>query len=268
MQNTTNYGLKKPESTDYIDINDFNENADIIDTQLKENAEGLTSLEKTAATKEEVQTLSETVTVHKNEDATLTQKGHVQLSSAIDSESESLAATPKAVKQAYDLAQSAFQAGNNVKSNTVGALLQVDGSLPISKDSNWVDIISQIGNIQTGTGYAQGSLTTAYNLGSFYYPDDTRPSSSINQIEIIQDFGFVPSFIVAIQRSYYKPYVIIYNSKLKTREILVLSGGDENTNNVRLVHTFSNNKGTAYVNSSGFCIPSIISATTEWFAFE
>lgn len=61
MQNTINYGLKKPESTDYIDINDFNENADIIDTQLKENADGLTSLEKTAATKEEVQTLSETV---------------------------------------------------------------------------------------------------------------------------------------------------------------------------------------------------------------
>ena len=69
MQNTINYSLKKPESADYIDINDFNENADIIDIQLKENADGLTSLEKTAATKEEVQTLSETVSAYKNETA-------------------------------------------------------------------------------------------------------------------------------------------------------------------------------------------------------
>jgi phage-related tail fiber protein len=37
-------------------------------------------------------------------DATLTEKGFTQLSNATDSTSETLAATPKAVKAAYDLA--------------------------------------------------------------------------------------------------------------------------------------------------------------------
>lgn len=36
MLTTTNYGLKKPEGTDVVNIDDFNGNADIIDTKLKE----------------------------------------------------------------------------------------------------------------------------------------------------------------------------------------------------------------------------------------
>ncbi|EPG6460589.1 TPA: phage tail protein [Citrobacter freundii] len=43
-------------------------------------------------------------------DATLTEKGFVQLSSATDSTSEALAATPKAVKAAYDLASGKYTA--------------------------------------------------------------------------------------------------------------------------------------------------------------
>lgn len=43
-------------------------------------------------------------------DATLKEKGFVQLSSTTDSESESLAATPKAVKAAYDLANGKYTA--------------------------------------------------------------------------------------------------------------------------------------------------------------
>ena len=35
MKTTANYGLKKPEGTDVVNIDDFNENADIIDTQIK-----------------------------------------------------------------------------------------------------------------------------------------------------------------------------------------------------------------------------------------
>ncbi|PIJ47573.1 phage tail protein, partial [Erwinia sp. OLMDLW33] len=41
-------------------------------------------------------------------DASLTAKGDVMLSSAINSSSETLAATPKAVKAAYDLANRAY----------------------------------------------------------------------------------------------------------------------------------------------------------------
>ena len=35
MKTTANYGLKKPEGTDVVNIEDLNYNADIIDTQIK-----------------------------------------------------------------------------------------------------------------------------------------------------------------------------------------------------------------------------------------
>ena len=42
MQKTTNYGLKKPELTDFYKVEDFNYNADLIDTKLKEFENGTT----------------------------------------------------------------------------------------------------------------------------------------------------------------------------------------------------------------------------------
>lgn len=39
MQLTPNYKLKKPEGTDPVDIQDFNDNADLIDAALKKKAE-------------------------------------------------------------------------------------------------------------------------------------------------------------------------------------------------------------------------------------
>lgn len=39
MQLTPNYNLKKPEGTDPVDIQDFNDNADVVDAALKKKAE-------------------------------------------------------------------------------------------------------------------------------------------------------------------------------------------------------------------------------------
>lgn len=39
MNKTTNYELKKPEGTDFYDIDDFNDNMDTIDTELAKKAE-------------------------------------------------------------------------------------------------------------------------------------------------------------------------------------------------------------------------------------
>ncbi|EFB5265862.1 phage tail protein [Escherichia coli] len=55
-------------------------------------------------TEEAAQSLAEHVRSRNHPDATLTAKGFTQLSSATNSTSETLAATPKAVKVAYDLA--------------------------------------------------------------------------------------------------------------------------------------------------------------------
>lgn len=39
MNKTTNYELNKPEGTDFYDVDDFNDNMDIIDTELAKKAE-------------------------------------------------------------------------------------------------------------------------------------------------------------------------------------------------------------------------------------
>lgn len=49
MDTTTNYGLKKPAQTDNYNVDDFNENADLIDTQMKANADAAAAA-STAAT--------------------------------------------------------------------------------------------------------------------------------------------------------------------------------------------------------------------------
>ncbi|HCN9588208.1 TPA: phage tail protein [Escherichia coli] len=56
--------------------------------------------------------ISEHEQSRRHPDASLTVKGFTQLSSAINSESETLAATPKAVKAAYDLANRKYTAQN------------------------------------------------------------------------------------------------------------------------------------------------------------
>lgn len=49
MKLTENYGLKKPDPTDVVNVYDFNYNADIIDSKLKEAEESLSGLELTAS---------------------------------------------------------------------------------------------------------------------------------------------------------------------------------------------------------------------------
>src|SRR5471030_1142912 len=50
MQITTNYGLKKPEGTDVVDIQNFNDNADMIDGKLKDHDTQLSDLTYQTAT--------------------------------------------------------------------------------------------------------------------------------------------------------------------------------------------------------------------------
>ena len=45
MKYTPNYGLKKPEQDDFYNVEDFNENADIIDEKLKEIEDGIENAE-------------------------------------------------------------------------------------------------------------------------------------------------------------------------------------------------------------------------------
>ncbi|EJJ0659309.1 phage tail-collar fiber domain-containing protein [Cronobacter sakazakii] len=66
-------------------------------------------------------------------DGTLTAKGFVQLSSATDSTSETLAATPKAVKSAYDLAKGKYTAQD--ASTTQKGLVQLTNATDSSSET-------------------------------------------------------------------------------------------------------------------------------------
>lgn len=54
--------------------------------------------------------------------------------------------------------------GNNVKSDTVSALLSKDNSLPITTTSDWNVIIDSIGDIETGIDTSDATATTAQIL--------------------------------------------------------------------------------------------------------
>lgn len=82
-------------------------------TIKRQRADG--SWEYIQMTGEDVITLKNEIAAHLAERGTLTKAGHVQLNSATNSTDETTAATPKAVKAAYDRADSAFTSANNGK---------------------------------------------------------------------------------------------------------------------------------------------------------
>ncbi len=76
---------------------------------------------------------------------TTDQTGVVQLNSAVDSTSTSLAATPSAVKQTYDLAAAAIPLSQKGVANGV-ATLDVNGFVPSSQLPAYVDDILEVAN--------------------------------------------------------------------------------------------------------------------------
>lgn len=79
-----------------------------------------------------------------------------------------------------------FQTGNNVKSNTVDALLSVDDSLPITSNDSWQNVINAIGEIRTGINFAAGELESAQGSGN---------------ITTITGLSFIPKVIIVSSRS-------------------------------------------------------------------
>ncbi|MEK5477570.1 tail fiber protein [Paenibacillus sp. FSL R5-0407] len=106
-------------------------------------------------------------------DASTTQKGVVQLSNAVNSTSEALAATPKAVKTVNEAAMAAqttanaanqaaaaaqtradeaFQSGNERKAEVVAALIAI--GVPASTSESWAQLIPKMASIIRATGDA------------------------------------------------------------------------------------------------------------------
>lgn len=86
--------------------------------------------------------------------ASLTEKGHVQLSSATDSTSESFAATPKAVKEAMDKANDAFTSANDGKNLLKPTIIGKGGEVEQVGDvPTYEELNNGIESIPTGESY-------------------------------------------------------------------------------------------------------------------
>ncbi|WP_000104821.1 phage tail protein [Escherichia coli] len=122
--------------------------------------------------------ISEHEQSRRHPDASLTAKGFTQLSSATNSESEILAATPKAVKAAYDLAAGKASASHTHPWNQItdvpAASLTVKGTVQLSSATN------STSEMQAATPKA---VKAAYDLAAGKAPvSHTHPWSQITDV--------------------------------------------------------------------------------------
>ncbi len=118
--------------------------------------------------------LAEHEASRRHPDGTLTDKGFVQLNSAVDSNSETLAATPKAVKAANDNANGRLPSGGTaVAANKLAAARNIagvafDGTADISITA------ANVGALPTGgTAVAANKLATARNIAGVAFDGTT-----------------------------------------------------------------------------------------------
>jgi len=134
MQTTGNYGLKKPDGTDTVDISVLNGNMDIIDAELKKRAlvsDIPSSLPASGGNSTTVGGFSASGTPSTTEKSNL-----------------------------VGMINELFQSGTNGKNDIYNAI-SAKGTTPVSK--NFADLVSAIGNISTGKKFASGTFVTDSN---------------------------------------------------------------------------------------------------------
>lgn len=149
-----------------------------------------------------------------------------------------------------------FTTGNNVKSDTVGALLSVDDSLPITSESTWQDIINAIGQISTGKKWASGVVPLNEVKGT--------------DLLIISGIDFEPSIVLAFSGVKYSnvwlPVLTCYvkrgypNTSYNTMGV----GGNYNGQ-------YNNNSRYLSMDKSFYLYGSTLGITetdVTWFAYE
>lgn len=210
---TTNLNLTKPSEDEFYDINVQNENMDIIDREingLKQPAyevstamSDLNSGEMITVAFGKIAKAVSTLISHVASKATSSVLGHVKLSDSTSSTSAStagVAATPKAVKAAYDLANS-----NTEKLGTTDISGIGDGTVTgaIVNNKEAIEDVSQsLAKLNN-----KGLKTLNSNYASYYYKNG-------NTVYIVADFAnkTVPQNGVTLGTLPigYRPYIEVY----------------------------------------------------------
>lgn len=124
------------------------------------------------------QASEEEFTNHVGEEASIFKKGHVQLSNAVTSTDETKAATPNAVKKAYDRADQAFLSASNGKTAIIDAVAGVDPEVVIPIDPTFAQLATAILQIYPGKKFATGDYTVSQEIRDF--PSFSRDPSDTN----------------------------------------------------------------------------------------
>ncbi len=218
MRTSTNYNLKLMEGTDNVKRQDFVDNFEIIDREMKNND---TSLKDIANKVDNI----------KIADATITQKGIVQLNNTTNSTSITQAATANAVKLAMDRANAAFQSASDGKNAIAGKVgnvtgnnthaeianrIQTDKNTAASNLSNkgvsangneaLASLVSKIANISVsgmgGVRVVSGTTTTSLDKKSFSQISGDLNSlggTNISTNYLTFNLAFRPRFIIAFR---------------------------------------------------------------------
>ncbi|WP_445496696.1 phage tail protein [Photorhabdus sp. SF281] len=132
-------------------------------------------------------------------DATLTEKGIIQLSNATDSTSERLAATPRAVKYAYDLASTANTSATNANNNA---------NTKLSKSQNGADIpdknafVKNLGLVET-VNKANNAVPNSRRInGKVLTGDISLSAGDVGAFPGVTWFNSIPA------RSYVGPFSV------------------------------------------------------------
>ncbi|WP_252224255.1 MULTISPECIES: tail fiber protein [unclassified Clostridium] len=253
MKLTSNYSLKKPDGSDVVNVQDFNDNSDKIDLELK----------KVDSSLKEIANKVDNIKIA---DGTTTTKGIVKLNNATNSTSQAEAATPLAVKTAMDKANEAFQYASNGKNyiapkvgnvtgnNTfteIGDRIQTDKNTAATNLSNkgvsangneaLSSLVSKIGNI-SNIKSASGISTVVGNIPYFSYESGgeyigyTRGITNLGlafipKIVIITYSGYGPKRIIAINKeitgeSYHNAFIFPQKANMSNTYLYRISFKD------------------------------------------
>lgn len=170
MQTTSNYGLKKPDLTDVVDIQNFNDNADIIDSELSKRAL------KTDITVTSVAGRTGAVTLSKS-DVGLGNVNNWGVSTAVNNTSTTTYATTSAVKQAYDKAVEVFNSSTDGKKKLAQAI--TTKGVATSASDTFSTMVANINKIPTMTidGQSASSDLSLRSLKNKYIKAVNTPYS-------------------------------------------------------------------------------------------
>ena len=178
MKLTTNYGLKKPEGSDVVNIDDFNYNADIIDNTFKEIKTDTVSISD-----------EDIIQLFKNNDGDETNPLAYYTKSEIDTKiktiDNNINTNKNLINQAIEKSEQAFQYGDNVKSKLVDKL--ISEGLNVSTNNTFDELIS---SIALGKKWASGT----FNGNNLYY-ERYGNDRTVFYIDV-NNLGFTQNIIV------------------------------------------------------------------------